>query len=77
MSQFVLNVKDGGKCHLVSPSAMQLPRDKRRTVCGWRFGSAVSLASNASVRSGHMCLKCFPKTIVAKDGDVSPIEEYE
>ena len=77
MNRFVLNVKDNGKCHLVSPGAMQLPRGKRRTVCGWRFGSAVSLASKASVRVGHVCLKCFPNGIIAEDGDVSPIEEYE
>ena len=77
MYRFVLNVKDGGKCHLASPSAMELPRHKRRTVCGWRFGSAVALASSGSLKCGRVCLKCFPKIIVAEDGDVSPIEDYE
>ena len=75
-SVFVVNVKDGGKCHLASASAMLLPRHKRRSLCGWRFGSAAALASTISVTWGNLCRKCFPKVIVPDDGDVSPIEAY-
>ena len=79
MYVFVVNVRDKGRCHLASPTAMAQPKQKRRSICGWRFGSAVSLAAtHASVDSGNLCRKCFPVGIAQKDhGDVSPIEDYE
>ena len=79
MYSFVVNVRDGGKCHLASASAMAQPKQKWRSLCGWRFGSAVSLAAtNATVDWGHLCRKCFPIGILRKDhGDVSPIEDCE
>ena len=79
MNVFVLNVRDGVKCHLASPAAMSLPKQKRRSLCGWRFGSAVSLAAtNATVDWGNVCKKCFPVRILQKEnGDVSPAEDCE
>ena len=76
MVVFVVNVRDGGKCHLASASAMSLPKQKRRSLCGWRYGSAVSLATNATVNGGHVCRKCFPTGIVQKE-NCDPIVKCE
>ena len=77
MYRFVLNVRDGGRCHLVPPDAMSLPKQKRRSVCGWRFGSAVSLTVTKTSNAGSLCLRCFPKgVVVVQDGNDSPIEQY-
>ena len=78
MYRFVLNVRDGGRCHLVPQHAMALPKQKRRTVCGWRFGSAVSLTFTKTSNFGELCRRCFPKGIVVvQDGNESPIEQYD
>ena len=73
-----MNVKDGGRCHLVPQAAMSLPKQKRRSICGWRFGSAVSLAVTNTSNFGSLCRRCFPKGIVVvQDGNDSPIEQFE
>ena len=76
---FVLNVREGGRCHLVSQDAMALPKQKRRSLCGWRFGSAASLTITKTSKWGSVCRRCFPKGIVVAQEDVneSPIEQYE
>ena len=76
MDRFVVNVRDGGRCHRVVGTAMELPRPRRRTACGWRFGAATSFAVSRSVKWGSLCRKCFPN---AADHHVSlsPIEEYQ
>ena len=78
MYRFVLNVKDGGRSHLVSEHAMALPKQKRRSICGWRFGSAVSLTVTKASKYGSLCRRCFPKgVVVVQDGNESPIEQYD
>ena len=78
MYRFVVNVKDGGRCHLVPQCAMSLPKQKRRSVCGWRFGSAVSLTITKTSNYGSLCRRCFPKgTVGLQDGNESPIEQYD
>ena len=78
MYRFVLNVRDGGRCHLAPQHAMALPKQKRRTVCGWRFGSAVSLTFTKTSNFGALCRRCFPRGIViVQDGNESPIEQYD
>ena len=79
MYTFVVNVRDGGRCHLASPAAMAQPKQKRRSLCGWRFTSAASLATtNACVKLGKLCQKYFPVGIAQReDGNVSPIEDCE
>jgi len=57
---------------------MALPKQKRRSVCGWRFGSAVSLTAIKTSNFGYLCRRCFPKGDVAvQTGNESPIEEYD
>ena len=78
MYRFVLNVKDIGQCHLVPQAAMSLPKQKRRSVCGWRFGSAVALTVTKTSNFGTLCRRCFPKgAVVVQNGNDSPIEEYD
>ena len=78
MNRFAVNVRDGGRCHLVPQDAMALPKQKRRSVCGWRFGSAVSLTITKTSKWGSLCRRCFPKGVVAfRDGCDSPIEQYD
>ena len=78
MYRFVVNVRDGGRCHLVSEHAMALPKQKRRSVCGWRFGSAVSFTFTKTSKCGTLCRRCFPKGIEdLQTGNESPIEQYD
>ena len=78
MFRFVMNVRDGGRCHRVSEHAMALPKQKRRSICGWRFGSAVSFTITKTSNFGSLCRRCFPKGVVAfQDGCDSPIEQYD
>ena len=76
MDRFVVNVRDGGNCNSVAGTVMALPRQLRRTVRSWRFGSAVSLAASGSVKCGSLCRKCFPNVVV-DDVALSPIEEHD
>ena len=78
MYRFVINIKDGGRCHLVSQGELSLPKQKRRSICGWRFGSAASFTITKTSNFGSLCRRCFPKWALAvQDGNESPIEEYD
>ena len=78
MDRFVCNLKDGGRCHLVMAAALDLPRPRRRTICGWRFGAGGSLAATiTSVKVSALCRRCFPKGVIHEDGYLSPIEDYD
>ena len=73
-----MNVRDGGRCHLVPEHAMALPKQKRRSICGWRFGSAVSLTVTKTSNFGPLCRRCFPKGVIEEQaGSESPIEQYD
>ena len=77
MYRFVVNVRDGGRCHLVSQKKAMAPKQEMRSVCGWRFGSAVSLAFTKTSHFGPLCRRCFPKGIALdEEGSASPIEQY-
>ena len=68
---------------------MALPKQKRRTVCGWRFGSAASLTITKTTKWGPVCRRCFLKggiempviptdpIEVLQTGNESPIEQYD
>ena len=78
MGIIVCNLKDGGRCHMVAAAVMDIPRPRRRTICGWRFGSGVSLAASiTSVKGGALCRRCFPKGVIQEEGYMSPIEDYD
>ena len=77
MYRFVVNVRDGGRCHLVSQAAMALPKQKRRSVCGWRFGSAVSLTITKTSKWGSLCRRCFPNGVIEEQADSAPTEPIE
>ena len=78
MASIVCNLKDGGRCHMVAAAVMDIPRPRRRTICGWRFGSGVSLAASiTSVKGGALCRRCFPKGVIQEEGYMSPIEDYD
>ena len=78
MYRFVLNVRDGGRCHLVKKQDAMLPKQKRRSICGWRFGSAVSFTITKTSNFGSLCRRCFPKGVVdLQDGNDSPTEPIE
>ena len=78
MYRFVLNVRDGGRCHLVPQHAMALPKQKRRSVCGWRFGSAVSLTITKTSHFAPLCRRCFPKGVIEMPAiPTDEIEQFE
>ena len=73
-----MNVRDGGRCHLVPEHAMVLPKQKRRFVTGWRFGSAMSLTITKTSNFGSLCRRCFANGVMdLQAGNELPIEEYE
>ena len=63
-----VNNKEHGLMHQLSETSRTAPRDKRRTLCGWRAGSAAANARfcNTSVWPPlgapitRLCSKCFP-----------------
>ena len=81
MYRFVVNVRDGGRCHLISQDAMALTKAKRRSLCGWRFGSAASLTITKTSKWGSVCRKCFPKGVIelpaCSESPTEPIEQFE
>ena len=81
MYRYVVNVRDKGRCHRVPRDAMALPRQKRRSVCGWRFGSAVSIAFIKTSKWGPLCRRCFPETDIeiqaCSESPIETIEQYE
>ena len=81
MNRFAVNVRDGGRCHLVPQDAMALPKQKRRSVCGWRFGSAVALTITKTSKLGYLCRSCFPKGVIEEqiglESPIEPVEQFE
>ena len=75
-----VNNKERGLMHQLSETSRTAPRDKRRTLCGWRAGSAAANARfcNTSVwpplgiATDRLCSKCFPNAgIVVQGGTLS------
>ena len=68
---FVANLKMGGSVHRIAPGMDQLPRPKRRTNCGWRYGKGGTLISTFTRLdgSGKQCRKCFPSSTPAAERD--------
>ncbi len=81
MYRFIVNVRDRGRCHLVSQAAMALPKEKRRSVCGWRFGFAASLTITKTSKWGSVCRRCFPKGVIevpaCSEPPIEPIEQFQ
>ena len=80
MNRFAVNVRDGGRRHLVPQDAMALPKQKRRSVCGWRFGSAVALTITKTSKWGSLCRRCFPNGVIEEQAGsalIEPIEQFE
>ena len=58
-----VNMNAGGKIHRLSLSNAARPRDKRRAICGWWAGSAVSKTFFCkSAVAANLCGKCFRQT---------------
>ena len=84
---FVANLKVGGSVHRIAPGMDQLPRPKRRTTCGWRYGKGGTLISTFTRLdgSGRRCRKCFPSSTPEAEHDpnnedcgvTDSIEEFE
>ena len=61
----VTNINKGGMVHRVADTSRYLPRDRRRSRCGWRVGSAVSNVyfTQTSVwppcKPSLLCSRCF------------------
>ena len=61
----VTNINKGGMVHRVADTSRYLPRDRRRSRCGWRVGSAVSNVyfTQTSVwppcKPAPLCSRCF------------------
>ena len=75
-----VNNKERGLMHQLSETSRTVPRDKRRTLCGWRAGSAAANARFCStsvwppvgVATDRLCSKCFPNAIiVVQEGTLS------
>ena len=84
MIHVVVNNKEEGHVHRLSEAMLNLPRDRRRTQCGWRAGAAGANARFSSTcvwpplgcTKSRLCAKCFPRAeplAVALPDD--PIEE--
>ena len=63
----VVNLRAKGMIHKAKDTARFLHRDKRKTICGWRAGGAVSSVRFCATNvwpvpgfKGRICLKCFP-----------------
>ena len=57
---FVANLK-GGSVHRIMPGSQQMPRPKKRTQCGWRYGKGGTLITTFTRLDGSekRCRKCF------------------
>ena len=72
--------------HRLSRATRFTHRDKRRSVCGWRAGSAASKVRFCSTKvwpppgmAGRICSKCFHSQPLAdiEDDEHEPIEDVE
>ena len=62
----VTNIKQGGLVHCVSERTRSLPREQRRSQCGWRVGGAVANVRFTKTslwpppcKSSLLCSRCF------------------
>ena len=61
----VTNIKKGGMVHRLAETSRYLPRDRRRSRCGWRVGSAVSNVYFTQTKlwppckPALLCSRCF------------------
>ena len=61
----VINIKLGGLAHRLAKGSLSLPRDQKRSQCGWRVGSAVSSVyfTQTTVwppcKPALLCSRCF------------------
>ena len=64
----IYNLREKGKVHRVSDASRFAHRDKRRSLCGWRAGGAISSVRFCATKvwppphglAKRMCSKCFP-----------------
>ena len=86
MLPLAINNKEHGMIHRLSEATITLPREQRRSRCGWRAGAVTANArfANTSVwplpgiTSTRLCMKCFPHADAALSGTVlrdDPISE--
>ena len=73
--------------HRLSSASQFLPRDKRRSTCGWRAGGGISNARFCATyvwppfgMSNRICNKCFPSkhpvaSALETDGDAIEVDE--
>ena len=68
----VINTKLGGLVHRLQKSSQHLPRDKRRSHCGWRLGNAVAnvrftkATRWAMCKPALLCSRCFCTTVTTE-----------
>ena len=80
---YVVNLKDRGRLHKVRPTCLKLPRSKRRTCCGWRFGQVGALPTKQLTELttiGKPCRRCFPSGLGDDEvplGEGDSIEQYD
>ena len=74
-ASYVENLKPGGRVHRVAAQSQRLPRSKRVTQCGWRYGAVRTLicSFNRLDDSSRKCAKCFPWRDAAR---AEPWERY-
>lgn len=64
----IYNLREKGKVHRVANASRFVQRDKRRSVCGWRAGGAISSVRFCATKvwppqglmAMRICSKCFP-----------------
>ena len=69
--ELVVNIKVGGLVHrLAKKSSRSLPREKRKSQCGWKVGSPVAnvrfLKTSRWPPCQTLCSRCFPSAPKAK-----------
>ena len=82
----IVNLHQNGMVHRLSSASRFLPRDKKRSCCGWRGGRAVSHARFCATKVwpppgmvGRICIKCFPTkpTTLPQGREADDIEHEE
>ena len=78
----VTNIKQGGLVHRLAKSSQHVPREQRRSHCGWRVGNAVAHVRFTKTtfwppcQQSLLCSRCFcngavattnPETVTAAD----------
>jgi len=80
---FVVNLKEGGRVHRISPEDLLKPQRKRRTRCGWDIGclsvSKFKICARSHNGKTRSCRKCFSangELIVEEMANDDQIEDY-